>query len=109
MMKLLDKTFEPLTGELDGVGCARLAHAVINDSLLSPSYPSINRKDYRRVLKDLVEQSKIGIEFGKSSELIAHFCDVYNLDEKRVRDAVVRRATKTLLVASQRLNKYKSL
>ena len=81
-------------------GCCLLAHMTIKKAMTPPNdhrCPEVGSKNYNKRLevhKAILRKNKIIIKkniiFGLKSKLIQHFSDVYEYDEQKVRDAIVK-------------------
>jgi hypothetical protein len=71
---------------LNEKGCAKLVHAVVNYALHPPSLNCRNKLIYNKA----VISRKLNIRFATDSPLLIHFCDIYDLDFKKVQSAIIR-------------------
>ena len=65
--------------ELDGVGCLRLLHETVKHA--------VNKKTGKK--REIERAEKASIHFAKNSKLLHHFCDLFEYDYNRVKNAIL--------------------
>ena len=73
-------------------GYAKVVEHMVYQAITSGSPPRISKKTkgYYLVIRDWENRRRENIWFAKHSDLLHHFCDIYDLNLEKVRRAIIK-------------------